>query len=175
MSLYVGCNVVGRVVRVASAGAMAAGATPPASDIEPTLTMMASETQGIAGPTDVTLVARPDGVTLIAPPFEGSLGSSATDARFGSRSDMTWPDWPRLANLCGEPSSLGVPLMNANCWPRMYDSGHGLPFSSLIYSKSERVFCAGATRPSATISVATLGTISTSRGIRDFAKFCATM
>src|SRR4051794_11806873 len=34
-----------------------------AGNIEPTLTVTASETQGVAGPTDVTMAARPDGVT----------------------------------------------------------------------------------------------------------------
>jgi len=54
------------------------------------LTVTASETQGVAGPTDVTIAARPDGVTLIAPPFEGSLGSSAADATLnGNPHDAT--------------------------------------------------------------------------------------
>ena len=59
--------------------------------------------------------------------------SSATVARCGRMSDITWPDFPRGANRCGEPSSLGLPLRNANCWPRMYESGQSWPFSSLSF------------------------------------------
>ncbi len=57
--------------------------------------------------------------------------SSATVARCGRMSDITWPDSPRGANRCGEPSSMGFPLRNANCCPRTYESGQAWPSSWL--------------------------------------------
>ena len=59
--------------------------------------------------------------------------SSATVCRCGRISDISCPDLPYLANLCGVPSSLGWPLMKANCWPLRYESGQGWPLSSLSF------------------------------------------
>ncbi len=56
--------------------------------------------------------------------------SSAISARWGSSTEISAPDLPCRANLCGEPSIFGTPLMKANRSPLRTESGQGLPLSS---------------------------------------------
>ena len=54
-----------------------------------------------------------------------TASSSATSARFGSNSLIDVPLSPWRANLYGEPSKSGCPLMKANRWFLSSSSGHG--------------------------------------------------
>ena len=72
--------------------------------------------------------------------------SSAMDARCGSSSDSSAPDWPYFLNVNGEPSRRGVPLMNANRSPLGTNSA-GISWPSYFCSAgllSNRSSCVGA-------------------------------
>ena len=70
---------------------------------------------------------------------------SAIFARLGSSSEISAPDWPCFWNWNGEPSSFGVPLMNAKRSPLMSSSGMSWP-SCLVRAGfgSNKSICDGA-------------------------------
>src|SRR5262245_59610727 len=58
-------------------------AAPP-GNIQATLSAAAAETKPVTSPSDVTMAGPSEGITLIAPPFQGSVGSSTSDATLNS-------------------------------------------------------------------------------------------
>ena len=59
--------------------------------------------------------------------------SSTISVKWGSNSLTHAPLLPYCANLYGEPSILGTPLINAKRWPLSNSSGHGFRFSSASF------------------------------------------
>ncbi len=76
----------------AARGGNGSGVDPSSQTLNPgtlptgdaTLAVTGADTKPVTGPSDVTLAGPSEGITLIAPPFQGSLGSSATGATLNS-------------------------------------------------------------------------------------------